>query len=152
LSVRLEALAPLLPGRSALPLAAGLEFLRAIEGADPSPFDALIGPLPPPEAPERDVRERPWSPSRLAALGACPQRYFFRHGLRVEGGDDPAEAHVLDAAAIGLAVHAVLAEIDRDPSATDRAVRLRRAWERETAPIASRLEALYPGLWELLGG
>jgi hypothetical protein len=154
LGARLVDLSSLLPDGSAPTLAAGLDLLRAIEAPDPCPFDALPGPLPP-QGGDGAPRGRPWSPSRLALLGACPQRYFFRHVLRVEEWDEPAEAHVLDAAAIGLAVHAVLAETYRGlaiPLPADLAVRLRHAWERETAPIASRLEALYPGLWELLGG
>jgi RecB family exonuclease len=154
LGAHLEALGTLVPQGAAGPLAAGLEFLRAVEASDPSPFDALIGPSAPPhEAGAPGQARRPWSPSRLAALGACPQRYFFRHVLRVEEWDEPAEPHVVDGATMGLAVHAVLAETYRQPPpAGDPAVRLRNAWDRETAPIASRLDALYPGLWDILGG
>jgi inactivated superfamily I helicase len=153
LATNLDALAPLLPPGLAAPLAAGLDFLRAIEASDPCPFDALVGPPHPADGSVtgRPACERPWSPSRLAALGACPQRYFFRHVLRVDEWDEPAEASALDGAAMGLAVHAVLAETYRDPSAADLRLRLRRAWDRETAPIASRLDALYPGLWSILG-
>jgi hypothetical protein len=161
LTAHLPSLSSLLPDGSGPTLAAGLELLRAIEAPDPCPFDALPGPLPP-QGGDGAVRVRPWSPSRLALLGGCPQQYFFRHVLRIEEWDEPKESHVLDGATIGLAVHAVLAETYRDalagsprgapPSAADLAVRLRLAWEKETAPIASRLEALIPGLWELLGG
>jgi inactivated superfamily I helicase len=164
LGAHLEGLSSLVPDGSAPTLAAGLELLRAIEAPDPCPFDALPGPLPP-QGGDGAARARPWSPSRLALLGACPQRYFFRHVLRIEEWDEPAEVHVIDGATMGLAVHAVLAETYRDASiphpvagsprggpAADLAVRLCCAWEKETAPIASRLEALVPGLWELLGG
>jgi RecB family exonuclease len=145
----LGAFAPLLPGGPGA-LAAGLEHLGALEGPEDRGFDALVGP---PETP------RPWSPSRLEMLGACPQRYFFHHLLFLEEWDETAEAHEIDPREIGSAVHDVLARVyeaalakepPRVPGAP--ADEVRAAWRAATARIAGRLDPIYPGLWEQIGG
>jgi len=130
--------------------------LEAIDEAAPSrlEYDALAGPGAPPVA--------EWSPSRLETLGACPQQYFFRHILRVEEMDEIAEPYELDAREMGLAVHAVLADVygrlfgapdalreGLDPArAASRALELlREAWAARTADIAERMHGRYPLLW-----
>jgi RecB family exonuclease len=160
---RLEALAPLLPGDSGA-YAAGLEHLGALESPDDRGFDALVGPPDPAAAdPAAAIgaaeSPRPWSPSRLEMLGACPQRYFFRHLLHLEEWEEIAEAHAIDPREIGSAVHDVLARLSDaaiapDPSAAPRplAEEVRAAWREVTVRIAGRLDPIYPGLWEQIGG
>jgi RecB family exonuclease len=159
---RLRALAPIL-SEDQEGLAAGLEFLRAIESPEDRGFDALVGPpeapgIPaggggPPEPP------RPWSPSRLELLGSCPQRFFFRHRLGVEEWQEPAAAHEIDPREIGSAVHEVLARVyagarapGERPLPRDIDDQVCAAWRQATARIAGRLDPLYPGLWEQVGG
>ncbi|MBI3449170.1 MAG: PD-(D/E)XK nuclease family protein [Acidobacteria bacterium] len=137
-------------------LAAGLEMLDAIDELAPArlDYDGAVGDAAPPP----DV----WSPSRLEALGACPQQYFFRYHLRVEEMGAITEPHELDAREMGLAVHAVLAEVysalerapelfgpGADPAkAASRALDLlRAAWPKHTSDIAERMHARVPLLW-----
>jgi RecB family exonuclease len=165
---RLGALAPLLTGGSGVlggpgGLAAGLEHLRAIEGPEDRGFDALVGP---PQTAAAEVSSpgsapplRPWSPSRLEMLGSCPQRYFFHHLLFLQEWDEPAEAHEIDPREIGSAVHEVLARVyeaalSQEPPATSPSLAdaVRASWRDATARIAGRLDPIYPGLWEQIGG
>ena len=161
---RLEALAPVVPEGAGDP-AAGLEFLAAIESPEDRGFDALVGPATAPPGPvppaigatPDDPQSRRFSPSRLEMLGSCPQLYFFRHRLRLGEWDDPEPAHALDPREIGSAVHAVLAAVyaraaEGSIDASERAAAVRAAWEEATAPIAARLDPLFPGLWESIGG
>src|SRR5262249_42470889 len=148
--------APLFPGNTGM-LAAGLEHLRALESPEDRGFDALVGP---PDAAGVDPAgssqlPRPWSPSRLEMLGACPQRYFFRHLLFLDEWEETAEAHAIDPREIGSAVHEVLARLygtafsQAAPRAPrDPAEQVRAAWREATARIEGRLDPIYPGLWE----
>jgi RecB family exonuclease len=159
---RLRALAPMLSDDPEA-LAAGLEFLRAIESPEDRGFDTLVGP---PEAPVVAASggappepPRPWSPSRLEQLGSCPQRFFFRHHLGVEEWQEPAAAHEIDPREIGSAVHEVLARVYAGAQASgelplpgDIDDQVRAAWRLATTRIAGRLDPLYPGLWEQVGG
>jgi RecB family exonuclease len=151
-------------------LDSGLRFLLAIASRDRSDFDALVGPgwerpseaapgAAPPGPAAAMPSPRTWSPSRLETLGACPQQFFFRHVLGVEEWGDPSTPHELDRREIGEAVHSVLAEVYRDigevrtgSMSADIGQRLRGAWDRHTGRVGARLEALYPGLWGLVGG
>jgi RecB family exonuclease len=138
-------------------LAAGLSMLTVIEdsGATDLRFDAAIG---------RAVPAPPlWSPSRLEILGACPQHYFFRHTLRVDELEEPADDFDLDAREIGAIVHAVLhdvygrifgtarpgAERIGEPAKDGQARGyLEDAWKRSAAGLAARMRTRYPLLWE----
>ncbi|HZN02520.1 MAG TPA: PD-(D/E)XK nuclease family protein [Candidatus Polarisedimenticolia bacterium] len=148
---RVETLAPLVPGGAA-DFASGLEFLAAIESPDDRGFDTLVGAL------RDDARSRRFSPSRLEMLGSCPQLYFFRHRLLLGEWEDPEAAHALDPREIGSAVHAVLAAVYARTDALSTgghealAAAVRSAWAEATERIAARLDPLYPGLWEPLGG
>jgi ATP-dependent helicase/nuclease subunit B len=138
-------------------LAAGLRLLQIIEddSAADLGYDAFVGgawPAPP-----------VWSPSRLEALGACPQYFFFRHALHAQELAGPLAGYELEAADLGLRVHQVLHDVysglveagdlpgaPGDPApAVRRAEGLARAaWERHTRSLAARLRPFYPLLWE----
>ncbi len=138
-------------------LTAGLDLLEAIGRFSPADlsYDAFVGDhLPPVEV---------WSPSRLEILGACPQHYFFRHALHVDEMAEPAEAHELDPMDLGGRVHAVLHDLYRrlfldataapgggDAAAIEARARdlLEPIWDEKTRPLAARLRAVYPILWE----
>jgi RecB family exonuclease len=136
----------------------GLAFLEAIEAGPGAahPFDAMPGLPVDPHA--------YGSPSRLEALGACPQNFFFRHLLHVDEWGDPTEEHDVESRELGVAAHAVLRDVyatlieegrlARGPTAPaiDRAVGLLpAAWARRTGSIAARLRPLYSGLFDLIG-
>ncbi len=135
----------------------GLAFLNTIEAGPGAPhaFDAMTGlPVDP-----RAIG----SPSRLEALGACPQNFFFRHVLHVDEWSDPAEEHDIESRELGIAAHAVLRDVysalieegrlaaGRTAQAVDRAIELLpAAWKRRTGSIAARLRPLYTGLFDLV--
>jgi RecB family exonuclease len=159
---RFASLAPLLAGGAA-DLSPGLEFLGAIESPEDRGFDALVGP---PDAAVRDADAsptppRPWSPSRLEQMGACPQLSFFRQRLRLDEWDEKDAPHELDPREMGSAVHETLARVysaalaaprgPRDASIEPIAAAVAAAWREATGRIAARLEP-YPGLWDLIGG
>jgi len=141
----------------------GLAFLESIDGAAPTPFDALVG------APGDEPAT--WSPSRLETLGGCPQQFFFRHVLHIDEWEAPPEAHEAEAREMGALAHEVLRDLyaalftpvgaadagaGRAPaSGAHGAGRIRalleEIWGRRGAPIATRMQARYPGLWNLLG-
>ncbi|HEU4402622.1 MAG TPA: PD-(D/E)XK nuclease family protein, partial [Candidatus Polarisedimenticolia bacterium] len=141
-------------------LRAGLSNLRVIEEDDAPTgpdlrYDAFIGESIPPSG--------PWSPSRLEALGACPQHYFFRHLLRVEELQEPAEGYEIDPLDLGRVVHAVLQEVYEglqaaghlrgdgiDPEGAVRAaqVSVARIWGEKTGRLAARMRPRYPLLFE----
>ncbi|HET8946479.1 MAG TPA: PD-(D/E)XK nuclease family protein, partial [Candidatus Polarisedimenticolia bacterium] len=166
---RLGSLEPLLPG-GAGDLSPGLELLRAIESPEDRGFDALVGPAgPPPDAGRASgdagvspAPPRPWSPSRLEQLGACPQLAFFRQRLRLDewGGDEA--PHEIDPREMGSAVHETLAQVytralagpageHRDAESRPIADLVDAAWGEATARIAARFEP-YAGLCDLVGG
>ncbi len=141
-------------------LAAGLEMMTRIEDPEAHDvaalrFDAWVGAAAPPPP--------TWSPTRLESLGACPQHYFFRHVLRVEEVEEPPEGYELDVLRLGRLVHALLRDLyaalgarghlggaASDPGAAVRAARdlARSLWDTHTAPLAARMRARYPLLWE----
>jgi RecB family exonuclease len=141
---------------------AGLALLESIEGTAPTPFDALVGP--PGDAPAV------WSPSRLETLGGCPQRFFFRHVLRVAEWEAPLQDHEIDARDLGALAHGVLRDLYEalapaaggaggDPARRAGAgapdagrirVLLEAAWHARSAAVAARMRLRYPGLWDLL--
>jgi len=141
----------------------GLAFLESIDGAAPTPFDALAGP--PGDEPAT------WSPSRLETLGGCPQQFFFRHVLHIDEWEPPTGAHEADAREMGALAHEVLRDLYAAlftpagaadaraagapaagaPDAGRIRVVLEEIWRRRGAPIAERMRVLYPGLWDLLG-
>jgi ATP-dependent exoDNAse (exonuclease V) beta subunit len=104
-----------------------------------------------------------WSPSRLEAIGACPQRFFFRHMLRVDELDEAMEGYEIDRLEIGLGIHAVLRDVfaavveaglplrpENETRAVDLALRTtRRAVETRTGRIVARMRH-YPLLRETL--
>ena len=141
----------------------GLAFLESIDGTAPTPYDALVG------APGDEPAT--WSPSRLEVLGGCPQQFFFRHVLHIDEWEAPPEAHEADAREMGALVHEVLRDLyavlfppagvadagagrahaPGPPGAARIRALLEEIWRRRAAPIALRMQALYPGLWDLLG-
>ena len=135
------------PGEAAAAIDAGLGYLAAIDSRDAAAFDALPGGTGP---------EGPWSPSRLETLGACPQQFFFRHRLRIEEWGDPEAPDAVDRRDLGSLAHAVLAAFHREAPAGGAeeapaavADRLAAIWRRHAAPLAARLDALYPGLFAI---
>ena len=155
---------PRLPGADTLggigALAAGLEMLAAVDRAEPGDdddlrYDAFVGDATPPP--------QTWSPSRLEALGACPQYYFFRHVLRVEELEEPAEGYEIDVPELGGVVHEVLRDVYAglveagriggpgldSTEALREAERLAaRSWEARASRLAARMRPRYPLLWE----
>ena len=130
-------------------LIGGLRMLRVIEefAPDDLQFDAFVGTDTKPPA--------IWSPSRLELLGNCPQRYFFRHLLRVDELTAAGEGYEIPLADLGGRVHQVLHETYRtlldgpESASAERAEEiLRRAWDHHTEHIASLMAPRYPLLWE----
>ncbi len=153
----IERLGSLLPADRAGLLDAGLATMDAVEAFAPADlsYDALVDDAA--ATPER------WSPSRLETLGNCPQQYLFRHVLRVEELQEPAEAYETDLREIGERVHRILHGVyDRlirsgdlsrpgaDPKQAASRVMdlLNQAWAEETLDLAERMHGRYPVFWK----
>lgn len=88
-------------------IGAGLRARDALAGDAVTAFHGQI--VPRPELDPRRNPERAVSASALAALGACPKRYFYHYVLRVRPPDDPAydPEGWLDALGRGSILHRV---------------------------------------------
>ncbi len=138
-------------------LRAGLAMMASIdEAAGPDRrYDAFVGGAVPPPA--------HWSPSRLEAIGACPQRFFFRHLLHVDELDEAMEGYDIDRLEVGLGLHAALRDVfaalmeaptplrpGNETLTIDLALRtMRQSVELRAGRIAARMRR-YPLLREAL--
>jgi ATP-dependent helicase/nuclease subunit B len=117
----------------------GLAAATGRRGEALTPWDGLVGPLPP----ELDILADigpPVSTNRLQALGTCPLRYFFRYILNIERVDEepPQPGQWLTPADRGSVLHDLfhryMARLIRDRSTPD--------FERDRGELEEILDSL----------
>lgn len=92
---------------------------------------------------------RALAPTALEELGRCPLKFFFRHRLGIRALEEPEDGEVLDAPALGRAVHRTLEGTYDDEllhlAKSDRAAAVARAKERIAHSLREALAEEAPG-------